>query len=520
MILSVSLQSSNKKYTEVAWFGVLLVAVCALYFQTFGYVWRAWNAEVQYSLAFLVPFISGYFVWKQWGALKAIDRKPTAVGLVLIVLAILLHIAGTALDISGPSTISILVLILGCCLFFHGLQLVKAIWFSLAYLVFAVPFPGGVTDLIGFPLQLWASGTTAAVLRMTGMQVTRSGVNLAVPGFEFQVAEACSGMNSLVALVGVTAVFAYTAKLSGRYKLLLFLLAIPVALVANVVRITTIGLVGYKLGPAAATGIYHTWSSPLLFVAAILQLVFFSWIFEKMNAKSCLQKKAADSIENGHGATATAAFSVRRYVLIVSLIAASAVCSQILASKTPQVMFSPRLSTLPLQIDTWKGRDLELTQEISKALNADTIINRQYNDTQTGMPIGLLAVYRKYGRRDFAHRPELCYPAAGWEIIKKDYTTVRYNGKDIQARLVIAQKDRYRDVILYWFASGDRTEANFAKQQLWMALDRVQPRKYGWAFIRINAPVIYSDEDTLSQARLFMECADKPFVSLLTGKRP
>jgi exosortase len=187
-----------------------------------------------------------------------------------------MHIGGSILDISGPSSLSILLYIVGACIYFHGLPLMKVIWFPLAYLIFAVPFPGGVTDTVGFPLQLWASGATAHLLSAIGLEVTRSGVNLSVPGFDFQVAEACSGMSSLVALVGVTAVFAYVTRLPSAMKWLLFFLAIPIALVANVARITTIALVGYYTGAGDATVVYHHWSSPILFLVAVVLLFVIS----------------------------------------------------------------------------------------------------------------------------------------------------------------------------------------------------------------------------------------------------
>jgi exosortase len=201
-----------------------------------------------------------------------------------------MHTGGRLLDISGPSSVSILVFVLGACVFFHGWRLVKTIWFPFVYMLFAVPVPGGVTDLIGFPLQLWASGATAVLLRTIGMEVTRSGVNLSVPGFDFQVAEACSGMSSLVALIGVTAVFAYMTRLSSPLKWLLFLLAIPIALTANIVRITSIALVGHHFGPGSATKMYHDWSSPIVFAVAILLLFAINggleWLTMRRNTSS------------------------------------------------------------------------------------------------------------------------------------------------------------------------------------------------------------------------------------------
>lgn len=270
---------------ERIWLLVILVAALALYFRTMAYCWTAWHKETQYSLAFMVPFVSGYFLWAKWPHVLQAKKAPSSWGLVLILAALVMHLGGVVLDISGPSSLSMLVYLIGSCIYFHGFNLVKVLSFPLAYLVFAIPVPGGVTDLVGFPLQLYASGSTAAILRAIGMEVTRTGVNLSVPGFDFQVAEACSGMSSLVALVGVTAVFAYMTKLPTGQKWLLFLLAVPIALVANIIRITTIALVGYNWGPDAATGLYHDWSSPILFLVAILVLFFINWGLECINGR-------------------------------------------------------------------------------------------------------------------------------------------------------------------------------------------------------------------------------------------
>ena len=268
-----------------AWTAVIIVAAAVMYHRTFAYFWRERREEPQYSLAYLVPFVSGYFLWRQWPRVREAAKSPTPLGLVLIVLALMLHLGGTLLDVSGPSSISVLVFLTGCCLYLHGPRLVRAIAFPLAYLVFAVPVPGGITDEIGFPLQLWASGASASLLEAFGIQVARSGVNLSVPGFDMQVAQACSGMSSLVALTGVAAVFAYMTSLPASQKWALFLLAVPVALAANIIRISTIALVGYTWGESAATGVYHKWSSPILFLAEIMLLFLGNWGFERWNAR-------------------------------------------------------------------------------------------------------------------------------------------------------------------------------------------------------------------------------------------
>lgn len=241
-----------------------------MYAPTGQFLWKRWMEDAQYSLAPIVPFVSGYFLWKKWPEVVKLKRSPSGLGLALILFALVLHLTGIVLDISGPSGVSMFLCILGSCLYFHSRALVRTLWFPLTYMVFMIPVPGGALDLVGFPLQLWASGCTAAILQAFGMEVVRSGVNMSVPGFHFQVAEACSGMRSLVALFGVTVVYAYTCKLPDRQKWLLIVLALPIALGANIVRIITIALVGYQWGAEAAMDLYHDWSSPILFLVAII----------------------------------------------------------------------------------------------------------------------------------------------------------------------------------------------------------------------------------------------------------
>lgn len=275
----------NKTKNEQLWLYVVIAAAVVLFIPTLRYMWNAWNSESQYSMAYLVPFVSGYFLWTKWGQVNKLKKSPSKVGLLLIILGLAIHLIGTLLDISGPSSISILIIIIGGCMYFHSKALVKTLAFPLAYMVFMIPIPGGVIDRVGLPLQLWSSGGTACLLNLLGIYTIRNGVTLTVDGSTFTVAQACSGMSSLVALVGVTAVFAYVTKLPAKFKWILFCLSIPIALIANVVRITTIGLVAYQWGTDAAIHIYHNWSSPILFIAAIFLLFAINWGFEWLNAR-------------------------------------------------------------------------------------------------------------------------------------------------------------------------------------------------------------------------------------------
>lgn len=207
-----------------------------------------------------------------------------------------------------------------------------------------------------------------------------------------------------------------------------------------------------------------------------------------------------------------------KYFLVIALLIISGVFVYMLQHNVAGAMFSADLNKLPLKMSGWSGSDQKLEKIVKDALNADSILSRSYVNHNTGDSVGLLIVYRKYGRRDFAHRPEMCYPAAGWELVGKKYITLTYQGKQVKAMEVTAEKAGARDIVVYFFASGDRTESNFIVQQYKMSFDRLSKQKYGWSFIRFNAPSMESDEKALENIRNFAKDIDKPLSSVLNDK--
>ncbi len=205
------------------------------------------------------------------------------------------------------------------------------------------------------------------------------------------------------------------------------------------------------------------------------------------------------------------------YKLVFVLLLLGCVLTYWARFKPVRVLFTAPLEKLPKTIGKWQGHDEPIEKSIRDVMNADKLLSRTYVGPNPDYPIGVWIVYRKFGRRDFAHRPEMCYPAAGWEITKKSYVKLPYDGQEVDAVEVVATRDFDTQVIVYWFASGERTEANFAKQQIMMALDRLRTQKYGWAFIRLHIPVIDTEENALREIRDFLRAASTPLAQVLKG---
>lgn len=149
------------------------------------------------------------------------------------------------------------------------------------------------------------------------------------------------------------------------------------------------------------------------------------------------------------------------------------------------------VKNIPMSVGNWRSQgDVEIDKVTMDQIKADTYVQRRYSNPE-GKSVDILLVYRRYGRREFAHRPELCFPAAGYNITKKDRTTLPYGGRDAEAVHLSVDGSRLGApdmTITYLFASGKRTECDFIRQQILMALERVIPNKNGWTFARLTSP--------------------------------
>jgi exosortase len=166
----------------------------------------------------------------------------------------------------------------GVCLsFLHayvGLRAMIRIWFPLLYLGFIVPPPGWAVDYLTVGLKEFVSLVSTNLLQFFGLPISREGVTLRVAQYQLLVEDACSGMNSLIGLVAISLFYIYLLRnASWRYSLFLTLLVIPIAVVANMLRVITLVLLTYFFGDAVAQGFLHTTAGLFLFATALI-LVF------------------------------------------------------------------------------------------------------------------------------------------------------------------------------------------------------------------------------------------------------
>lgn len=235
---------------------------------------RASRMEGDFSHGWLIPLVSLYVVWLRRKDLIKAPKQVSWLGFGVVAAAMMAHWMGARSQFPRVSILGFILLLWGIPFFFWGWQVARILIFPCAYLLFSVPM--NFLDTITFPLRMIAAVVSTAVLNGLGIAAQRSGsaiYSVAAGGFSFDVADPCSGLRSLLAMTALTAVYAYLTQKTLIKKWLLFLSSIPLAMLGNIARIATVGLVAEALGQKLAVGLYHDYSGYVVFSVAIGSMV-------------------------------------------------------------------------------------------------------------------------------------------------------------------------------------------------------------------------------------------------------
>lgn len=243
------------------------------YYGKSALIWmiHRWNESGgDLSHGWLIPFVSGGIIWFKRRELMGLQKSTSRIGLAVVVLALLMHWIGAKAQQTRLSLAGLVMLMWGVPFYFSGWRVAKFLLFPCAYLIFCIPL--NFLDSLTFPLRILVTVAATGLLNGLGIEAQRSGsaiYSTAAGGFNFDVADPCSGLRSLLAMTALTAVYAYLTQKTLVKQWVLFLASIPLAIIGNIARITTVALVAEAFGQKLASGLYHDYSGYVVFSVAI-----------------------------------------------------------------------------------------------------------------------------------------------------------------------------------------------------------------------------------------------------------
>ncbi|HEX8027056.1 MAG TPA: exosortase A [Vicinamibacterales bacterium] len=262
-------------------FGTVLVAMAVVYWDVLRELVHAWYTDDNYSHGFFIVPLALYFAWERRAMFDSKPIKPSFFGLVVVAGSLFLLIAGTLGAELFLTRIAVIGTLTGAILFIFGWQRLYVLFFPLAFLLLMVPLPAIIFNKIAFPLQLLASNVGEYTINSLDIPILREGNVLILANAKLEVAEACSGIRSLVSLFTLGLVFGYFVDQRAWVRGVIALSSVPVAILANGLRVASAGVAAHNFGPAGAEGLFHEFSGWVVFVIAFLMMMVIQRLLQK-----------------------------------------------------------------------------------------------------------------------------------------------------------------------------------------------------------------------------------------------
>jgi len=280
--------SMKKKLTsfftalDLGMLALVFIGLIGLYYEILLGLIEDWSTNDNYSHGFFIPIISLYMIYTMRPELKKIIIKPAQWGLLFLIIGLgqlLIATTGSEFFLQRTSMIPVL---LGLILFLFGSNYTKKLLLPVCYLLFMIPLPAILWNKIAFPMQLFSTNLTEKFVQFIGISVFREGNILHLAQTTLEVVDACSGLRSLTTMFALSAALAWFASYSLPKKWFLFFMAAPIAIFANIIRLTSTAILASKYGSEVAQGFLHEFSGVVTFFLGLALLIGVNTLLSKI----------------------------------------------------------------------------------------------------------------------------------------------------------------------------------------------------------------------------------------------
>jgi len=441
--------------------------------------------------------------------------RPSCWGLPVILFSLFCFWVGYSVDIEYFGYLSLQSLVAGLILWFGGVQMMRALLFPWAFLAFMFPLPF-LDNMIAFPLRLLMSHTAHILLNFLGVanvQVGTSIMSAANPifgqaqgaKFGIDVADPCSGIRSLFALIMISALFAHLSLRQTWQKWILFFTAVPLAILGNVVRIVLLTFATLWWGTDAALGSpehpswIHEGAGYAVFLVALLGMMGCIEILNLLGRRfSPSSKNPPPSPTTESKKNLVLSFPLTNSITVAALTVITALGCIWTTPPTGQTTAGVTM-TLPSDIGSWWGFGEDMTEAEKTILPSDTEFQRREYDSVQGDKVTCTIVLSGAEKRSI-HRPEICLRAQGWTLRSGQVIDIPlHSGNNLKVmnltitRPAVTTRGETVEIpayYMYWFV-GDKVTTPYHWERLWLtSWDRVVHQiNHRWAYVIVTSPI-------------------------------
>jgi len=508
----------NNWLTGCYW-SLLIVALGVAFGENFSEMWLRWfpgwhrlnisfyeqitRTQSYYTHAPLVPVVSLiiFFLLVRYTTMPTFPRR--LIGFAVLICAVFFHLIASFARVNFISGFAFIGVLAGLVLFLWGSTALRRLWFPLLFLVFMVPLPEVSIAQLNFRLKMLASDWGVALANLIGIIVERSGNQVFLENDKTMViANVCNGLRTLISVMAFGALYAYVCRLRGSWRIFLFAMSVPVAVVSNALRIVSLILVADIWSVEVATGWYHDFSGLMILVMSFLLLFglerLLLWLYtllgKPMKIIPLFHETRRTQKDQDQWKSLTSSIRTRSGRISVVVMILTALGSWWLNRSVPPIYNEDILKgALPAQIsidgDQWYSYVLEFNAKTLVVLETEAAILRRYVRPPDSV-VDFCLVFSKDNRKG-THPPDLCLEGGGQDIIAKNAILLKNipGRTKLSCRELVIQSGPKQTYYLYTYKCGNTYTGSFWLQQFMIFLNGLLDRNASGALIRISTPV-------------------------------
>lgn len=446
-----------------------------------------WSTRAEYGYAYIIPFVTAYFIWQRNTDLKQTKFNINWLGGLFLLAGCFLIVLGVLSATHSITQYGYIFSIVSTALFFMGWPAFKIILGPLLLLFLAVPLPNFIFNNLSADLQLISSEIGVAVIRVFGISVYLEGNVIDLGKYQLQVVEACSGLRYLFPLISLAIISAFIYQAALWKRAVIVLSSIPITVLMNSFRIGVIGVLVEYWGIEQAEGFLHDFEGWIIFMTCLGLLLLEMWLLVAFG-KNKQKLSEVFAIEMPDELPDDANYQHRKvslqHILPTVLILVLGLYIGSLNERSEIIPERQTFAAFPLQINDWAGRRDTIEQKFLDELKLDDYIIADYqNDIRENVNL-YLAYYESQRSGSAAHSPKSCIPGGGWRI--KSHTIIDVEGIGKKVNRLLIRKGEFGQLVYYWFDQRGRNITNEYLVKWYLFWDSLTLGRTDGALVRLT----------------------------------